>query len=64
MLCCVVLLTGCLGETTSNNPAFKDVQREPPEVSVEALTYLVQNERDLAEWIEYTADACDQYGCI
>lgn len=63
MICLTTFLTGCLG-LNSTDAAFKDVQRKPPRVSEPTIRVIVRDDRDLAVWIEETARACDEYGCI
>jgi len=40
------------------------VQRKPPQVSASTIKTIVRDDRPLAEWIEETARACDEYGCV
>jgi hypothetical protein len=56
-------LAGCQGPIPQTEPLFKDVQREPPLMQAETVEYLVRNDRPMAEWVEETAQACDEYGC-
>lgn len=58
----LALLTAC--EVSGVNPAFKDVQRQPPDIEQETALFIVQNERQLAVWIAETRQKCREFGCV
>lgn len=64
MSCATLCAAGCDPLAPHSEPLFRDVQRPPPLERVETVDYLVTHDPVLAGWIEETARACDQYGCI
>lgn len=57
-----LLLSACLG--VGAEPAFKDVQRQPPMVSEATSRVIVRDDRALAVWISETAKKCAEFGCV
>lgn len=59
-----LLLTACAEPGVSLDPAFKDVQRNPPDLKEASAQYLIQHDRHVAEWIAETKRKCAQFGCV
>lgn len=64
MLCAMLSTGGCVKAVDHADARFKDVQRKPPLSRAATVDYLIANDRPLAVWIEETAKACDDYGCL
>ena len=56
-------LTGC-GDKVGFDPAFKDIQRQPPLTKPATADYLLTNDREVGVWIAETAKKCDKFGCV
>lgn len=61
MLCVVAFSSGC---AMGSDALFKDVSKRPPLTKAETIDYLIENDRKMAEWVEYQATQCDRHGCI
>jgi len=57
----VNLLTACLG--VGVEPAFKDIQRAPPEITKSTVLVIVRDDRAFGEWVAETKRKCELYGC-
>lgn len=66
MICAAGFLIGCSEELKLVDPApnFSDVSKRPPIEKPATVDYLVANDLKMAQWVEYQASACDEYGCI
>lgn len=64
-LCSSASLAGCDAPApTEDAPLFVDVVRQPPKAKPATATYLIDNDRDVAEYLAEIGLACEEYGCL